>query len=217
MKQAPALRSNNQTHPPRTHRPWHRRTRSPRSAVGTTAPGRPDDALLGPSDVRQWMSIRQHGRGRDGCRMLPSLVRVLVGNVGGYRGSPGRPEPCWAGGRGRMGRCGDADARKASGCPSWCRSASGRGIVCPWLSARGLWVCAASAGSPWTDPGRTNREFQEMDSVSLRLATCDGDCDSVPLLAGCPPFKVFPGNQSWRRAGGGPEQKVRFVGSIRFR
>lgn len=173
MKQAPALRSNNQTHPPRTHRPWHRRTRSPRSAVGTTAPGRPDDALLGPSDVRQWMSIRQHGRGRDGCRMPPSLVRVLVGNVGGYWGSPGRPEPCWAGGRGRMGRCGDADARKASGCPSWCRSASGRGIVCPWLSARGLWVCAALPDRLGRIPGGQTGNFRKWIRFrcDLRLAT----------------------------------------------
>lgn len=85
MKQAPALRSNNQTHPPRTHRPWHRRTRSPRSAVGTTAPGRPDDALLGPSTCVngcQFVSTAGGGMAAECHRHWSGSLLGMLGDIG---------------------------------------------------------------------------------------------------------------------------------------
>lgn len=101
---------------------------------------------------------------RPGAGWLPDATvtgPVLVGDVGGYWGSPGRPEPCWVGGRGRMDRCGDAKSLMVPQCE--------RAWDCvPVADSKGLWVCAASAGWPW-DGSRAGK--QEMDSVSLRLAT----------------------------------------------
>lgn len=220
MKQAPALRSNNQTHPPRPHRPWHRRTRSPRSAVGTTAPGRPaTPCLVRPTCVNgcQFVSTAGGGMAAECHRHWSGSLLGMLGDIGvalaglSLVGQVAVGE--WAAvvmlmlAKAVGARRGAAVRAGVGLCARGCQQ-GGCGFVPPLPDRLGR-IPGGQTGN--------FRKFQEMDSVSLRFATCDGDCDSVPLLAGCPPFKVFPGNQSWRRAGGGPEQKVRFVGSIRFR
>lgn len=217
MKQAPALRSNNQTHPPRTHRPGTGAHGALDRLLGQQRP----DALTTPCLVRptcvngcQFVSTAGGGMAAECHRHWSGSLLGMLGDIGvalvglSLVGQVAVGE--WAAVVMLM-------LAKPVGARRGAAVRAGVG-----LCARGCQQGGCGFVPPLPDrlgriPGGQTGNFRKWIRFRCDLRLCDGDCDSVPLLAGCPPFKVFPGNQSWRRAGGGPEQKVRFVGSIRFR